>query len=212
MQRTVREGWDAVATAYAALLPDMTIEAPLDRSVLSAFVQLTREAGHGPVADIGCGAGRLTFHLAKQELRVVGLDLSPAMVKAARSTHPTLPFAAADAAALPLRPRVLAGLVAWYSLINLPPSLMPAVLAEFARVTQVGAPLLLAFQSGQGEPVEWASRYGPPVTMTYFRHRREDVIDDLVAAGFALYACVHREPVLAHETTPQTFVLATRGS
>ncbi len=212
MRHAARDAWDAVATAYAELLPDMTVEAPLDLSVLSAFVQLAQEAAVGPVAEVGCGAGRVTAHLAKRELRVVGLDLSPRMVAAARSAHPALTFAAADAAALPLRSSALGGLVAWYSLINLPPSLVTAVLAEFARVMRAGAPLLIAFQSGLGERVERSSAYGQPVAMTYFRHRQQDMIDGLLTAGFVLYASVCRQPALAHETTPQTFLLATRGS
>lgn len=212
MQHAARDAWDAVATAYAHLVPDMTAEAPLDLSVLSAFVQLAREAAVGPVAEVGCGAGRVTAHLAKHDLRVVGLDLSPAMVTAARSAHPALAFAAADAAALPLRSGSLGGLVAWYSLINLPPALLTAVLAEFARAMRAGAPLLIAFQSGLGERVDRASAYGQRVAITYFRHRQQDVMDDLVAAGFVLYASVCREPALTHETTPQTFLLATRGS
>jgi hypothetical protein len=57
---------------------------------------------------------------------------------------------------------------------------------------RAGAPLLIAFQSGLGERVDRASAYGQPVAMTYFRHRQQDVMDDLVAAGFVLYASVQR--------------------
>jgi ubiquinone/menaquinone biosynthesis C-methylase UbiE len=209
--RATRDAWDTVAPDYARLLPDMTAEAPLDRGILSAFVQLCAEEAGGVVADVGCGAGRVTAHLAGCALRVVGVDLSPGMVSVARSLHPGLSLAVADAGALPFRTGALGGLLAWYSLINLPPRVLPGVLAEFARVTAPGAPLLLAFQSGQGERVDRASAYGRPVSMTYFRHRHEDVTGALVAAGFALYASVRREPALDHETTPQTFVLARRG-
>jgi len=133
------------------------------------------------------------------------------MASAARSAHPRLVFAAADAAALPIRSGTLGGLLAWYSLINVAPDRLPGVLDELARVTAAGAPLLLAFQSGRGERVDRTSSYGLPVAMTYFLHRQQEVVDGLVDAGFVLYATVCREPALPHETTPQTFLLATRG-
>lgn len=147
----LRDAWDEVATAYAALLPDMRAEAPLDISVLAAFAQLARDAAVGPVADVGCGTGRVTAHLASHGLQMLGLDLSPSMVAVARSTHPTPAFAAGDASALPLRMKGFGGLVSWYSLINTPSAELPVVMEGFARVTAVGAPLLVAFQSGEGE-------------------------------------------------------------
>ncbi len=208
--RATREAWDAVAADYARLLPDMSTEAPLDRAVLSALVQLVKDSERPVVAEVGCGSGRLTAHLAGAELRVVGLDLSPVMAHVARSARPDLPFAVADARTLPIRSGALGGLVAWYSLINLPSSALPGVLAEFARVTKSGAPLVLAFQCGQGERVDRTSAYGHPVPMTYFRHRLEDMTDAVVAADFTVYASVRREPDRQHETTPQAFVIAKR--
>ena len=207
----LRSAWDDVATTYAALLPDMRAEAPLDLSVLSAFGQLARGAASGPVVEVGCGAGRVMAHLADQDLEMVGIDLSTSMVAAARLAHPTLPLAAGDAAALPFRTGALGGLVSWYSLINTPTAALPEVLDGFARVTAAGAPLLLAFQSGEGERVDRASAYGRRISMTYFLHRAETVRAAVVDAGFSLYATVNREPALRHETTTQSFVLAVRA-
>ncbi len=45
MRHAARDAWDAVATAYAELLPDMTVEASLDLSVLSALVQVGLRGG-----------------------------------------------------------------------------------------------------------------------------------------------------------------------
>ena len=199
-----------MASDYARLLPDVTTEAPLDRAVLTAFVEMVMQAGDGHVAEVGCGAGRVTAHLAGVGLQVVGLDVSPGMATVARSRHPHLAFAVAHAAALPLRPGALAGLAAWYSLIHMPTELLPGVLTEFARVMRPGAPVVLAFQSGEGERVDRATSYGHPVPLSYYRHRTQDVADVLGGAGFALHATVRREATQAHETTPQSFLLAQR--
>ncbi|MFZ0120625.1 MAG: class I SAM-dependent methyltransferase [Pseudonocardiaceae bacterium] len=47
--------------------------------------------GTGPVADLGCGPGRLTAHLHSLGLSLLGVDLSPSMVALARRTYPDLP-------------------------------------------------------------------------------------------------------------------------
>src|SRR3712207_7769437 len=102
-----RHAYDTVAADYARLLPDMSAEAPLDRAVLAAFVEMVVDVGDCLVADVGCGSGRVTAHLADAGLRTIGLDLSPGMIAVARAARPDLAFAVAHAEALPLRSGVL---------------------------------------------------------------------------------------------------------
>ena len=54
------------------------------RQVLATFAELTATAGLGPVADLGCGTGRITAHLESLGLDAFGVDLSPAMVDRVR--------------------------------------------------------------------------------------------------------------------------------
>lgn len=208
--RSTQRAYDAVAGDYARLVPDLSLEASLDRAVLTAFVELLGGPSGAPVVDVGCGTGRVTAHLADAGLLVVGLDLSPGMLAAARLRHPGLPLAVAHAAALPVRSSSLAGAVAWYSLIHLPPSTLPAVARELARAVRPGAPVLVAFQSGEGERVDRPSAYGRPVPLTSYRHRVEDMAGALAAAGFDPCVTLCREAVLAHETAPQAFLLVRR--
>lgn len=208
--RSTQRAYDAVAGDYARLVPDMSLEAPLDRAVLAAFAEMLSAAGDAPVVEVGCGTGRVTAHLADAGLRVVGLDLSPRMVATGRAARPDLLFAVGHAAALPVRSGGLAGAVAWYSLIHLPPSTLPAVARELARAVRPGAPVLVAFQSGEGERVDRPSAYGRPVPITSYRHRIEEMAEALAAGGFDPCATVRREAVLAHETTPQAFLLVRR--
>ncbi len=206
----VRSAYDAVAVDYARLLPDMTLEAPLDRAVLAAFAEMVGEHPGPLIAEIGCGAGRVTRHLQDAGLRVIGLDLSPGMLAAARATNEDLPLVAAHAGALPLGAGTLSGLVAWYSLINMPTDALAEVFAEFARVTRPGATVLVAFQAGSGQRVDRMNSYEQPVSLSYVRHDVDQVSQALEAAGFALYATVRRPAALSFESTPQAALLAQR--
>ncbi|HVV76226.1 MAG TPA: class I SAM-dependent methyltransferase [Mycobacteriales bacterium] len=206
-----RAAWDAVADRYGVLLPDMSSEAPLDRAVLAAYAEMLAEDTSGIVAEVGCGTGRVARHLRDAGLQIVGFDLSPRMAAAARAAHAELPFAVADAAALPVRAAVLRGLVSWYSIINTPTASLPSMFAEFAHVTRRGAAVLVAFQSGDGQEVERTASYGLPVTLTYYRHSADATAAALIAAGFSLYASVTRAAVLPFESTTQTVLLAHRN-
>lgn len=92
--------YDTVADDYAAHLPNTCAEAGLDLAMLDHFAA-TVETDGGPVLDAGCGAGRITRYLADRGCRVEGLDLSPAMVAAARRDHPDLTFSVGSIVDLP---------------------------------------------------------------------------------------------------------------
>ncbi len=188
----------------------MALEAPLDRAVLAAFAEMAGEHPDPLIAEIGCGTGRVTKHLQDAGSRVIGLDLSPEMLAVARATHENLTFAAAHAGALPLGAGTLSGLVAWYSLTNMPTDALAEVFAEFARVTRPGATVLVAFQAGSGQRVDRMNSYEQPVSLSYVRHDVDQVSQALEAAGFALYATVRRPAALSFESTPQAALLAQR--
>jgi len=86
-----RDSYDTVAASYADLLRDALERQPLPRGVLALFAELVRDTG-GPVADLGCGPGRLTAHLRDRGVDAFGVDLSPAMIDIARREHPGLRF------------------------------------------------------------------------------------------------------------------------
>ena len=113
--RDTRTSYDAVAVGYAERFRDELAAKPLDRAMLASFAELVRDAGAGPVADIGCGTGRVTSHLNGLGLPVSGIDLSPQMVAVARQTYPGLRFEVGSMLALDLPDGTLGGLLAWYS-------------------------------------------------------------------------------------------------
>lgn len=201
-----RNSYDTVATDYARLLGDALAASPFDRAILGAFAELV----DGPVADLGCGPGRITGHLASLGLDVHGIDLSPGMIEVARRRHPELRFEVGSILDLNLPDGGLAGIVAWYSIIHTPPELLPGMFAEFHRVLAPGGHVALAFQAGD-EVVHLREGYGHPVTLDAYRLSPSRVEEHLAAAGFAIAGRLLREAV-DREPTPQAYVIARRPS
>ena len=97
-----RAAYDTVAESYAELVEPALAESPMDRAVLGVFAEQVLAGGGGPVADLGCGPGRITAHLADAGLAAFGVDLSPGMVAVARARHPWLRFEVGTLEALDL--------------------------------------------------------------------------------------------------------------
>jgi SAM-dependent methyltransferase len=92
---------------------------PLDRALFAVFAELVRVGGNRPVADVGCGAGRVTILLSRLGLDAFGVDLSPGMVALARRTYPQLRFEEGSMLALDVPAATLGGLLAFYSIIHI---------------------------------------------------------------------------------------------
>ncbi|MET7476758.1 class I SAM-dependent methyltransferase [Streptomyces sp. NPDC005648] len=187
-----RTFYDAVAEDYAEMFRDERPAAsPLDRAVLRGFAELVGR--DGTVADLGCGPGRVTGHLASLGLSVFGLDLSESMLAIARRENPGLRFEQGSMLELDLADGALTGALSWYSSIHTPVDDLPALFREFHRVLAPGGHLLVAFQAGD-EDRHHDRPWGHPVALTFRRRRPELIAELLRSAGFALVARTVREP------------------
>lgn len=210
--RNTRASYDAVAADYVGFVRGELAARPLERALLAAFAELVREAGAGPVADIGCGTGRVTAHLHALGVPVFGIDLSPGMLAEACKHHPELRFEEGSMLALDLPDGALGGILAWYSTIHVPSDRLPEVFAEFHRVLAPGGHVLLGFQVGD-EPRHLDEALGHSVALDFHRRRPEAVAELLARVGLVPTARMLRErdeDGEFPERTPQGFVLARK--
>lgn len=202
---TTRAAYDVVAESYEELLRDDLAGNVPDRAVLGAFA----EYATGRVADVGCGPGRITAHLASLGVDVFGVDLSPGMVEVARARHRALRFEVGSMTALDLPAGSLGGVVAWYSVIHVPPELHPEVFAGFFRVLRPGGHLLLAFQAGD-EPRHITRGYGHEVDLVAYRLPPDRITSLLTDVGFEMRTTVVRAPEPPNEKTQQAYLIARK--
>ncbi|GAA2192310.1 class I SAM-dependent methyltransferase [Micromonospora lupini] len=183
-----RTSYDTVAVSYAHLVRDFLEQAPYERGALAVFADLVRAAGGGPVADVGCGPGRITAHLNELGVDAFGIDLSPGMIAVARRDHPALRFEVGSMTDLDLPDGSVAGLVAWYSLIHIPDERLGQVLAHFRRVVRPGGPLLVGYHVGDETTLKTEGYGGHPMKLHVHRRRPAQVATWLRDNGFAVEA------------------------
>ncbi|WP_306187735.1 class I SAM-dependent methyltransferase [Streptomyces sp. MK5] len=189
----VRESYDTVAATYAERVPEPAALDPLSRGMLAAFAESVRIAGTGPVADVGCGPGKVTAHLAASGVDAFGIDLSSRMLSLARRAHPHLRFVQGSMTALGIGGGTLGGILAWYSTHHTPPAHLPAVFAGFHHVLAPGGHLLWGCYTGD-EHLRPVQGYGHPVSYESYLSPAERVAELLGRAGLVVTATLEQEP------------------
>ncbi|MEU1317873.1 class I SAM-dependent methyltransferase [Streptomyces tibetensis] len=189
----VRESYDTVAADYARRVPEPAELDPVSRTLLAAFAELT--ASRGPVADLGCGPGKVTAHLAALGVLVFGVDVSPKMIELAREAYPELRFTVGSMTALDIADGELGGILAYYSTHHTPPQWLPTVFAEFHRTLAPGGRLMLAGHVGNGEHLRPTRAYGDhPVSYESHLLPPERIAELLTRAGLVVTTRVVQEP------------------
>jgi SAM-dependent methyltransferase len=191
LTRSVRKSYDRVADEYARRIFNELRHKPLDRELLNRFA--AEVTGRGEVCDMGCGPGHVARYLRDAGATVFGLDLSPRMLEQARQLNPDLRFLEGNMMALGLQDGRLAGIAAFYSIVNVPKEFLTLVFREMARVLQPGGVLLLAFHTGD-EVLHEDELWGRPISMDFFLFQPSEIRRYIEAAGLAIEEIIERGP------------------
>jgi ubiquinone/menaquinone biosynthesis C-methylase UbiE len=191
LTNSIRDSYNRLANEYATHLFGELQHKPLDRQLLNRFASELK--GRGEVCDMGCGPGQVARYLHQAGVDVFGLDLSPEMLEQARTLNPDIRFREGNMLALELEDQVLAGITAFYAIVNLPEESLPLVFREMRRVLQSGGLLLLAFHTGD-EVVLAEEMWKQPVTLQFFFFQPSAVRRHLESAGFEIEDLIEREP------------------
>ena len=131
---------------------------PGDDATLEEYLMLV------PVLDAGCGTGRDARALADHNLPVLACDISQGMLDAAGEDTPrrlrkgAVRYALMDLRRLELPDASVRGVWCSASLLHLPHKVAPRAVAELARVSRAGAPLMVMLKQVDGGETE---RYEP---------------------------------------------------
>lgn len=203
----IRESYDSAAEAYAEHLAAELDRKPLDRHLLNRFAEETR--GRGIVADLGCGPGHVTRYLRDQGVEIVGIDLSPEMIRVAESRNPGIEFRVGDMNQLGMSDGALAGAVAFYAIVHLDLQELAAALREMRRAICPGGLLLLAFHVGD-QVVHVDDLFGANVALDFHFHAPGEVIAALHRNRFRVIEHTDREPYAGAEYPSRRCYLLAR--
>jgi SAM-dependent methyltransferase len=190
-QDEVRDTYDRVAGEYAARIFDELAGKPLDRALLDRFADETRR--RGLVCDLGCGPGQVARYLHERGVEVVGVDLSPGMVEEARPLNPGLRFEQGTMLALDFLDDSLAGVAAFYSIVNVPREVQPLAFSEIRRVLTPGGLLVVAFHVGERD-IHLDEWWDSAVSIDFLFFAPIGIEARLVEAGFLVEDVIEREP------------------
>lgn len=193
----LRGSYDTVARRYAEEIGAELDHRPLERGLLAAFVEMTHG---GVVADVGCGPGHVTRHLASLGCPVVGIDLSPAMIEIARAQNQGIAFEVGSMTELSAAPGSWAGALSFYSIIHLDKDDRAKTYRELARVVRPGGVVLVGFhvsdaQHRPGDVHHLEEWWGHRVSLDGYFLAPEEVAAGMAEAGLPTFARIDREPI-----------------
>jgi SAM-dependent methyltransferase len=170
----VRQAYAGVADLYIGLFGSSQ---QVDADDL-AFIERHLSIRPGRVLDVGCGPGHITGHLRSRGVDAAGIDMVPEFIAHAKAAHPSGEYRLGSMADLEVADHSVAGILAWFSLIHLPPQELDGILAEFRRALAPAGTLVVGFfDSDEVEAFDHK-------VVTAYRWPVDELAERLTRAGF----------------------------
>jgi SAM-dependent methyltransferase len=143
-----------------------------------AFIGRHLSSRPGTVLDLGCGPGHITGYLRSLGADATGIDMVPEFIAHAKAADPSGKYQLGSMEKLDVANQSIAGILAWYSLIHLPPKDLDGVLAEFRRAMAPAGTLVVGFFDG-----DEVATFDHKV-VTAYRWPVDELSERLMRAGF----------------------------
>jgi SAM-dependent methyltransferase len=184
--------YNQVADDYAAGRWDELSKKHFDRLLLKEFASVNKDKGL--CADFGCGPGQTTRFLYDNGVKdIIGIDLSPAMICAARRLSPQIKFETGDLLNIGYSPGYFGSAVAFYAIVHFTSDQIRKCFGEINRVLKTGGDFLFSFHVGD-ETVHFDKAHDKEVDIDLIFFKTDDIIELLYETGFSIIDAIERRP------------------
>jgi SAM-dependent methyltransferase len=191
-QEKVLHCYNKVADDYAGERWDELSKKNLDRLLLKEFAAVNKDKGI--CADLGCGPGQTTRFLFDNGLKdIIGIDLSPGMVSAARRLSPEIKFETGDLLNIDYSLEYFGSALAFYSIVHFNTDQVRRCFGEINRVLKIGGDFLFSFHEGD-EIVHFDKAHDKEVDIDLRFFKTDAIIALLYETGFNIIDAIERRP------------------
>jgi SAM-dependent methyltransferase len=196
----VRQAYTSVAELYIGLFGTSQQVHADDLAFIGRHL-----ASPGTVLDLGCGPGHLSGYLRSLGVDATGIDMVPEFIAHAQAAHPSVEFQLGSMERLDVANHSVAGILAWYSLIHLPPQNLDGVLTEFRRAMAPSGTLVLGLFDG-----DEVAAFDHKV-VTAYRWPVDEISERLTRAGFTEVERLQRPSEGNHRPHAAIAAIAAEG-
>lgn len=188
----VRNCYDLTAAEYTKKFSDELSHKPLDRLLLKRFADENKDKGI--IADLGCGCGHTTKFLKDSGAEnLVGIDLSPEMIRQASQANGDIKFEVGNMLDLAVKAEEFAAVTAFYSIIHFTSEELEKAFAEIHRVLKPSGQFLFSFHIGSEEN-HLEEFLDQKVDVTFYFFEVDNVLQMIEKTGFQVAETVIRYP------------------
>lgn len=191
-QKNIIDCYNKTAKNYSEKFIDELSKKHLDRILLEAFA--ARNMNNGKLIDLGCGPGQTTKYLSDCGITdIVGIDISPVMVKVANNSNPFIQFETADILNLKYANGSFGSAIAFYSILHFNYEHVKTAFKEIKRILTANGQFLFSFHIGDKVlHLEEFLNYRVNIDFHFFE--TDTIIELLKETGFEIIDVIERQP------------------
>ena len=191
-QEKIIKCYNEVADDYAAERSAELSKKHFDRLLLKEFTSVNKD--RGVFADFGCGPGQTTKFLFDYGVKnIIGIDISPAMISAARRLSPEIKFEPGDLLKISYESNYFGSVLAFYAIVHFNYDQVRAAFNEINRVLKNGGQFLFSFHVGD-ETIHFDKAHDKDVDIDLYFFQTNKILELLDDTGFRIIDALERYP------------------